>query len=404
MQHFKKLLAILLCALLVFAVVACDGEKEPEKTDPKEPAGSVDPADPSKPADPSEPEDPDKLSLANIKVGFVHITDPSDMGYTYNHNRGTEKMAKELGLDPEKQIINKFNTTEDQACENALRELAEQGCNIIFATSFGFEDYVIKVAKDYPDIEFCHATGFKAASSGLKNVHNYFGKIYQARYLSGIAAGLKTKTNLLGYVAAKPFAEVISGYTAFYLGAKSVNDDVKMVVKYTGSWHDPELEKQATTALINEGCDVIGQHCDSTAPATTAEEAGVFHVGYNSDMREAAPDASLTSAVWDWTRFLIFAINKVIAGEEIPVDWGEGLAEGVCDVSPLNEAIVAPGTADKIEEARKKIVETDWDVFTGPLVDVNGKTVVAEGETFIEPASAPSWEYILEGIIVSEQD
>ena len=184
MQHFKKLLAILLCALLVFAVVACDGEKEPEKTDPKEPAGSVDPADPSKPADPSEPEDPDKLSLANIKVGFVHITDPSDMGYTYNHNRGTEKMAEELGLDPEKQIINKFNTTEDQACENALRELAEQGCNIIFATSFGFEDYVIKVAKDYPDIEFCHATGFKAASSGLKNVHNYFGKIYQARYLS----------------------------------------------------------------------------------------------------------------------------------------------------------------------------------------------------------------------------
>ena len=404
MQHFKKLLAILLCALLVFAVVACDGEKKPEKTDPKEPAGSVDPADPSKPADPSEPEDPDKLSLANIKVGFVHITDPSDMGYTYNHNRGTEKMAEELGLDPEKQIINKFNTTEDQACENALRELAEQGCNIIFATSFGFEDYVLKVAKDYPDIEFCHATGYKAASSGLKNVHNYFGKIYQARYLSGIAAGLKTETNLLGYVAAKPFAEVISGYNAFYLGAKSVNPDVRMIVKYTGTWHDLELEKQVATALIDEGCDVIGQHCDSTAPATTAEEAGVFHVGYNSDMREAAPDASLTSAVWDWSRYLVLAINKLIAGEEIPVDWGEGLAEGVCDVSPLNEAIVAPGTADKIEEARKKIVETDWDVFTGPLVDVNGKTVVAEGETFIEPASAPSWEYILEGIIVSEQD
>lgn len=397
MQHLKKLLAILICALLVFAVVACDGDKKPEKTDPVKPAASD---DPSKPVDPSKPDDPDKLSLDNIKVGFVHITDPSDMGYTYNHDRGTKKMVEELGLDPEKQVINKFNTTEDQACENALRELAEQGCNIIFATSFGFEDYVIKVAKDYPDIEFCHATGYKAASSGLKNVHNYFGKIYQARYLSGIAAGLKTEKNLLGYVAAKPFAEVISGYTAFYLGAKSVNPDVKMIVKYTGSWHDPTLEAQLAQALIDEGCDVIGQHCDSTAPATAAEAAGVFHVGYNSDMREAAPNASLTSAVWDWSRFLIFAINKVIAGEEIPVDWGEGLAEGVCDISPLNEAIVAPDTAAKIEEARKKIVETDWDVFTGPLVDINGETVVAEGETFIEPASAPSWTHILEGITV----
>jgi basic membrane protein A len=378
MQHLKKLLAILLCALLVFAVVACDGKKDPKP-------------------------DSDKLSLANIKIGFVHITDPSDMGYTYNHDLGTQKMKKELELKDD-QIINKFNTTEDQACENALRELAEQGCNIIFATSFGFEDYVLKVAKDYPDIEFCHATGFKAAGSGLKNVHNYFGKIYQARYLSGIAAGLKTESNLLGYVAAKPFAEVISGYTAFYLGAKSVNPDVKMIVKYTGSWHDPTLEEQLANALIDEGCDVIGQHCDSTAPATAAEKAGVFHVGYNSDMRQAAPNASLTSAVWDWSRFLIFAINKVIAGEEIPVDWGEGLAEGVCDISPLNEAIVAPETADKIEEARKKIVETDWDVFTGPLVDVNGNTVVAEGETFIEPASAPSWEHILEGITVPAQD
>ncbi len=397
MQHFKKLLAILLCVLFVFTVVACNGEKDPVKTDPAKPSDSADPGKTDKPDDSDKPDDPDKLSLANIKIGFVHITDPSDMGYTYNHDLGTQKMQKELGLKDD-QIINKFNTTEDQACENALKELAEQGCNIIFATSFGFEDYVIKVAKDYPNIQFCHATGYKAASSGLKNVHNYFGKIYQARYLSGIAAGLKTKKNQLGYVGAFPFPEVISGFTAFYLGAKSVNPDVKMTVKYTHSWNNPTLEAQLAQALIDEGCDVLGQHCDSTAPATTAEAAGVFHVGYNSDMRGAAPNASLTSAVWDWSRYLVFAINKLIAGEEIPVDWGEGLAEGVCDVSPLNDAIVAPGTADKIEEARAKIVSGDWDVFTGPLVDVKGETVVAEGETFIEPASAPSWGYILEGI------
>ncbi|HHX19556.1 MAG TPA: BMP family ABC transporter substrate-binding protein [Clostridiaceae bacterium] len=397
MQHFKKLLAILLCALFIFTVVACDSGKDPVKTDPSKPAESGDPVDTDKPDDPVKPDDPDKLSLENIKIGFVHITDPSDMGYTYNHDLGTQKMQKELGLKDD-QIINKFNTSEDETCENALRELAEQGCHIIFATSFGFEDYVIKVAKDYPDIEFCHATGYKAASAGLDNVHNYFGKIYQARYLSGIAAGLKTEKNKLGYVGAFPFPEVISGFTAFYLGAKSVNPDVKMTVKYTHSWNNPTLEAQLAQALIDEGCDVLGQHCDSTAPATAAEAAGVFHVGYNSDMRDAAPNASLTSAVWDWSRYLVFAINKLIAGEEIPVDWGEGLAEGVCDVSPLNDAIVAPDTAAKIEEARAKIVSGDWDVFTGPLVDVRGETVVAEGETFIEPASAPSWGYILEGI------
>ena len=396
MQHFKKLLAILLCALFIFTVVACDSGKDPVKTDPSKPAESGDPVDTDKPDDPVKPDDPDKLSLENIKIGFVHITDPSDMGYTYNHDLGTQKMQKELGLKDD-QIINKFNTSEDETCET-LSELAEQGCHIIFATSFGFEDYVIKVAKDYPDIEFCHATGYKAASAGLDNVHNYFGKIYQARYLSGIAAGLKTEKNKLGYVGAFPFPEVISGFTAFYLGAKSVNPDVKMTVKYTHSWNNPTLEAQLAQALIDEGCDVLGQHCDSTAPATAAEAAGVFHVGYNSDMRDAAPNASLTSAVWDWSRYLVFAINKLIAGEEIPVDWGEGLAEGVCDVSPLNDAIVAPDTAAKIEEARAKIVSGDWDVFTGPLVDVRGETVVAEGETFIEPASAPSWGYILEGI------
>jgi basic membrane protein A len=389
MQHFKKLLVILLCALFVFTVVAC-GPKDPDKTEPVDPSKSEGPVDPG------------KITLANIKIGFVHVTDPNDMGYTYNHDLGTQKMAKELGLKDD-QIINKFNTSEDQACENALRELAQQGCHIIFATSFGFEPHVIKVAKDYPDIEFCHATGFRAKGAwdeGQKNVHNYFGNIYQARYLSGIAAGLKTKTNKIGYVGAFHFPEVISGFTGFYLGAKSVNPDVTMVVKYTGSWHDPTLEAQLAAALIDEGCDVLGQHCDSTAPATAAEAAGVYHVGYNSDMRGAAPKASLTSAIWDWSRYLIFAVNKFVAGEEIPADWHGGIADGVCDISPLNDDIVAPGTADKIKEARDKIVSGDWDVFTGPLVDITGKVVVAEGETFIEPQSAPSWGYVLEGITV----
>jgi basic membrane protein A len=175
-----------------------------------------------------------------------------------------------------------------------------------------------------------------------------------------------------------------------------------MEVKYTYSWHDPVKEGQMAQALIDSGCDVIGQHADSTACATTAEQNGVFHVGYNADMREAAPNASLTSAVWDWSIYLKFAIEKLVAGEEIPVDWSQGLAEGAVDISPLNEEIVAEGTAEAIEEARDRIVNGDWDVFTGPLYNNEGEIVVEEGDTFIEPASAPSWEHILEGITVTE--
>lgn len=400
----KKWIAIILSLVLVFSVFACaPSEDEPDTT---EPAGASDPVDETDPDDePDDEPDPvepgDELTLENIKVGFVHITDPSDQGYTYNHNRGTEKMAEELGLR-EDQIINKFNMAETSDSENAMRELVEQGCHIVFATSFGHEQFMLKVAEEHPEVQFCHATGYQAGMSGLPNMHNYFGAIYQARYLSGIAAGLKTETNKLGYVAAQPFAECISGLSGFYLGALSVNPDVTMEVKYTYSWHDPVKEGQMAQALIDSGCDVIGQHADSTACATTAEQNGVFHVGYNADMREAAPNASLTSAVWDWSIYLKFAIEKLVAGEEIPVDWSQGLSEGAVDISPLNEEIVAEGTAEAIEEARDRIVNGDWDVFTGPLYNNEGEIVVEEGDTFIEPASAPSWEHILEGITVTE--
>lgn len=395
MHRFKKWTVILLCVALVVTLVACD--KKPDEPDPTDPpvTEAPGPTDAPEPTDPPEP--PAGVTLDNIKLGFVHITDPSDMGYTYNHNLGTEKMAKELGLRDD-QIVNKFNTPEDAQCEAALRELVEQGCHIIFATSFGFENYVMEVAGDYPDVEFCHASGYQAALSDMPNVHNYFGKIYQARYLSGIAAGLKTENNTLGYVNAYPFAECIQGFTGFYLGAKSVNPDVKMFVMNTFSWNDPAGEAQAAKALIDMGCDVLGQHCDSTAPATAAEAEGVYHVGYNSDMIDAAPNATLTSAVWDWSRYLVLAVGNYVEGKAIPKDWGEGLAEGAVDISRLNEAIIAPGTAEAIEEARAKILSGDWDVFTGPLVNSDGEVVVAEGETYIEPASSPAWDHILEGI------
>lgn len=349
------------------------------------------------------------VTLDNIKIGFVHVGDPSDMGYTYNHNLGTLKMQKTLGLRDD-QIVNKFNIPESGECADALQELVDDGCNLIFVTSFGHENYVVAAAKENPDVQFCHATGYQA--SAADNMHNYFGEIYQARYLSGIAAGLKAKeigNNLLGYIAAMPFAECISGYTAFYLGAKSVNPDVTMKVMYTNTnnWNDPPREAQVSQALFDAGCGVISQHCDSTAPATTAEANGKFHVGYNSDMTGVAPKASLTSAVWDWSIYLTYAVNCMVNGEEIAKDWSKGLADGVCDISPLNEAIVAPGTAEAIEAARAKIVSGELKIFVGPLkgegVDFSGNKVsidLKEGEEFVEPASAPSWNYIIDGIEV----
>ncbi len=343
-----------------------------------------------------------------IKMGFIHVSDPSDMGYTYNHDLGTQAMMKELGIT-EAQVINKYNIPETSECETAINELLEAGCNIIFATSFGHGDYMLAAAKEHPEVEFCHATGYYASGAGLANYHNYFAEIYQARYLAGIAAGLKTTTNKLGYVGAFPFAEVISGFTGFYLGAKSVNPDVTMQVMYTGSWNDPTKEAQVAKALIDMGCDVISQHSDSTAPATTAEANNVFQVGYNSDMIPAAPKASLISARIDWSKYLIFAVDAYLKGEAIPTDWCQGLKDGAVFLSPLNEAIAAPGTAEAIKEAEQRLLTTDWDVFTGPLhgvgKDFDGKEItmdLKDGETFKEPISAPSWVYIVDGITVIE--
>ena len=348
------------------------------------------------------------ITKESIKVGFVHISDPSDMGYTYNHDVGTKKMQETLGLS-DSQVINKFNVPEGAECDTALRELVDAGCNVIFATSFGFEDYVKEVAAEYPDVQFCHATGYQAASSGLSNFHNYFASIYEARYLAGIAAGLKTETNQLGYVAAFPFAEVISGYTAFYLGAKSVNPDVTMQIMYTNSWNDPTVESQVAKALIDKGCDVISQHSDSTAPATTAEDNGVWQVGYNNDMISAAPKASLISARIDWGIYVTEAVQTVIDGKEIPTDWCKGLADEAVFLSPLNTAIAAEGTQAAIDEAAAAIKAGDLKVFAGPLtgegVDFDGKPVsidIAAGEHFPEQeeASAPAWNYIIPGCTV----
>lgn len=388
----KKLLSVILSVTMVAMLAAGCGE----------PAA----ADTSSESEKTESTSSEGISKDEIKVGFVHISDASDMGYTYNHDLGTKEMQEALGLS-EDQIINKFNVPEGAECDTALRELVEAGCNIIFATSFGYEDYVKEVAAEYPDIQFCHATGYQAAGSGLSNFHNYFASIYEARYLAGIAAGMKTESNKLGYVAAFPFAEVISGYTAFYLGAKSVNPDVTMDIMYTNSWNDPTVEAQVAKALIERGCDVVSQHSDSTAPATTAEENGVWQVGYNNDMIDAAPKASLISARIDWGIYVTEAVQAVVDGTEIPADWCKGLADDAVYLSPLNTDIAAEGTQEAIDEASEKLKSGELSVFAGPLKGTNpdGEAIeLAEGEHYDEQteASAPSWTYIVEGCTVVE--
>ncbi|QOV18887.1 BMP family ABC transporter substrate-binding protein [Blautia liquoris] len=388
----KKILSTLLGAALAVSMFAGCGTPASETGNVK--------------SESSKRETSSGIAKEKIKVGFVHVSDPSDMGYTYNQDLGTKEMQKTLGLGDD-QIVNKFNVPEGAECDTALRELVDAGCNIIFATSFGFEDYVKGVAAEYPDIQFCHATGNQAKDSGLDNMHNYFASIYEARYLGGIAAGLKTKSNHLGYVAAFPYAEVISGYTAFYLGAKSVNPDVTMDIIYTNTWNDPTVESQVSKALVERGCDVISQHSDSTAPATTAEENDAFQVGYNNDMIEAAPKASLISARIDWGIYVTEAVKDVIEGKEIPVDWCRGLKDDAVYMSPLNTDIAAEGTQEAIDQAAEKIKSGELHVFEGPLggTDPEGEKIeIAEGDYYKEQEeqSAPSWSYIIDGCNVIE--
>lgn len=397
----KKVLALMLSLMLLVSLAACSSGTP--ATDDTTAAASTDGSQTPTAG----------ISKDQLKIGFIHLSSPSDKGYTYNHDLGTWEMVENLGLSKD-QIINKYdvNDTDKSATDTAINELIEAGCNAIFATSFGFGDSMLEAAQAHPDIQFFHATGMGAASAGLSNFHNYFTAIYEARYLAGIAAGEKLNqlgATKLGYVGAYPYAEVISGYTAFYLGAKSVCSGATMDVIYTNSWNDPVKEAQVAQTLIDSGCKVISQHSDSTAPATTAEKNGVFQVGYNSDMISAAPKASLISARADWGIYLTYAVQSIIDGTAISTDWCKGLADGAVYLSPLNTDIAAPGTQEAIDQAAQSIKDGTLHVFAGPLTgtatDASGKTTTIEikaGDWYheSETQSAPSWCYIIPGINV----
>ncbi|BCJ96493.1 BMP family ABC transporter substrate-binding protein [Anaerocolumna cellulosilytica] len=323
-------------------------------------------------------------SAADIKVGIIYIGDENE-GYTAAHMEGIKVMATSLGLSSD-QVIEKTHIGEDESAYDAIVDLAEQGCNIVFANSFGHEDYMIQAAQEFTDVQFAHATGFQAASSGLPNMHNYFTAVYESRYVSGVVAGLKlndmiTKGEItaeeakMGYVGAYPYAEVVSGFTAFYLGAKSVCPSVTMEVQYTNSWADMTAENEVAKQLIANGAKLISQHADTTGAPTAAEDAKVPVVGYNVDMTLVAPNTALTSATINWGPYYTYAVKSVIDGTAIAADWSKGYVDGAVAISPINESVAAEGTADKVAEVEAALKAGTLKVFDTSTFTVNGSTL-----------------------------
>ena len=322
-----------------------------------------------------------------VKVGLVCIGDENDQGYTYNFIRGKEaatEALKEKGIDV--QWVVKYNIGEDSTCEDANIELAEDGCNLIINTSYGFEPYMLKVAPDYPDIQFVGCTNQASWNDDLDNTHNAFANIYEGRYLAGVVAGMKMQEMIdngditadeavIGYVGAFSFAEVISGFTAYYLGAKSVCPSVTMKVQFVGSWGDATLEANAASALCDLGCIMISQHSDNSTPATAAQSAGAFHTGYNNDMSSIAPEASLISTRIDWSVYFEYVIEAVANGKAFDQDWCQGMNEGAVVMTDLNEAIAAAGTAEKLAEVEEAIRSGALQVFDTSTFTVDGAEV-----------------------------
>lgn len=320
------------------------------------------------------------IAKEDIKVGVLYISDPAEgSGYSYTHDLGIQGMQENLGLSSD-QIVRKIVDDSDaQATEASIRECIDEGCNVIFSTSWGYMETTAAMAEEYPDIYFSHGTGYM---SNGKNFNNYFGRIYQARYLSGIVAGMNTKSNLIGYVAAQDSSnsEVTGGIDAFAIGVASVNPDAKINVIITNSWYDPEKEEAASRQLLDMGCDVMAQHCDTAYPQTLAQERGVYGIGYNSDMSKETPDSCLTSVIWNWSAYYTSAVKSIIDGSWDGSNYYGGMAEGLVGITNL-ASFAAEGTQEKVDEATAAILSGQSNVFDGVMTTNTGETIGQEGST-----------------------
>ena len=332
----------------------------------------------------------------DFKVGVILVGDENE-GYTYAHMEGIEAARVACGLEKD-QIIYKYNIGENEACHQAAVDLVEQGCKIVFANSFGHESFLIQAAKEYPDVLFCHATGQTAAKqTDLKNIFNYFTAIYEARYVSGVVAGMKLKELMdngtvtdphVGYVGAYPYAEVVSGYTAFFLGIQSIVPDAYMEVQYTNKWFDLTLEAEAANALMARGCVIIGQHADSTGAPSAIQAAhddgtypNVYSVGYNIDMLNVAPDVALTSPQNNWGAYYTYAIKTAMEGKEMQQDWCYGYIDEAVQISQLGTAY-AEGTQEAVAAVIEKIKNGELHVFDCSTFTVNGEHLTSYDKSY----------------------
>ncbi|MDD5883664.1 MAG: BMP family ABC transporter substrate-binding protein [Firmicutes bacterium] len=395
----KKILSLALVLVMALSLAACGGKTAA----PAETSAAAAPAAEAPATEAPAAEAP----AADVKLGFIFLHDENST-YDLNFMNGAKEACAALGLT-EDQYIFRTNIPEGQECYDAACELADAGCNIIFADSFGHEDYMIQAAQEFPEVQFCHATGTKAHTQGLSNYHNAFAAIYEGRYLAGVAAGMKLNEMIeagqftadeakMGYVGAFTYAEVVSGYTAFYLGAKSVCPTVTMDVTFTGSWYDETAEKEGANKLIAGGCKLISQHADSMGAPTACETAGVPNVSYNGSTVAACPNTFIVSSRINWAPYYEYVVNCVKNGEAIAADWTGTIATGSVVLTDVNEQAAAAGTADKIAEVKADIESGKVHVFDTATFTVDGKTLdsyLADVDT--DPDYTPDTEVIENG-------
>jgi Uncharacterized ABC-type transport system, periplasmic component/surface lipoprotein len=370
----KRFLAIMMCLVMVLAIVGCKGTKPAE-----EPAKKV-------------------------KVGFICLHDEQST-YDLNFINAAKAACEKLGVE----MVLKTGINEDNSCYETAADMASSGCIAVFADSFGHEDYMIQAAKEFPNVQFCHSTGTKAHTENLANYHNAFAAIYEGRYLAGVVAGLKLNEMIeagkftaeeakVGYVGAFTYAEVISGYTSFFLGVRSVCPTATMEVTFTGSWYDPTAEKEGAQKLIQGGCKLISQHADSLGAPSACEEAGIPDVSYNGSTKEAGPNTYLISSRIDWEPYYEYAITAAMNGKPIDTDWTGTIATGSVKLTELNEGVVAAGTKEKLEEVQKALEAGTLHVFDTATFTKDGAPLTSYmADVDTDPAYTPDTEVVKDG-------
>ena len=381
----KKFLAMLLALVMALSLVACGEKKDPTGDDTKTPAEG-----------------------SKVKVGFITLHDENST-YDKNFIDAAKEACANLGLVENEDFFIKTNVGETEQCAEVAADLVDAGCNIIFADSFGHEPYMIQVAKENPEVQFCHSTGTRAHTEGLANYHNAFASIYEGRYLAGIAAGMKLNAMIeagdikaeeakMGYVGAFTYAELVSGYTSFYLGAKSVCPTVTMDVTFTGSWYDETLEKEGAEKLIQGGCKLISQHADSLGAPTACENAGVPNVSYNGSTQAACPNTYIISSRINWAPYYEYAIKAVMDGTAIDADWTGTLSTNSVVLTDLNTTVAAEGTAEAIAAATEKLEKGEIHVFDCSTFTVKGEALTSyKADVDTDDAYTPDTEVVHDG-------